>query len=651
MTGAAALLPIAFGILLTRALQRDDGLRPALLRAAVVFGIVVVSVTELLSPLHAIRPVVLTAVWAGLVLAAGALCWLWRGRAPTFQVRRGTLVPLAPLGILAALTLVVALLAPPNTPDAISYHMGRVLQWSQHGDVAFYQATAQRQLFLSPWAEYAILQFQVLSHGGDRFANLVQWFAYGGCVVAASLLARRLGAGGAGQWFAAAVVASLPMALLQASSAQNDLVSTFWLAAFLWFALSASPDGDQPAEWSLVAFAAGALALAVATKGTALILAAPFLVLALLRVIRVWPPRRIAAAIVLTGLVVGVINAPLWVRNQRLYHDPLGHPGILGALRAQRFGPGPLVSNLTRNVALHLGTPWAPVNHAVESAVDEIHAAIGVDVNDPALTWSDPAIPGTAFAVAPMNRDEDRAGNLIGLLIIAGAVVIWAVRRVRLPIAGYGVACAAAALGFAVMLKWQPWNSRLHLPLFVLGTAWAAAVYSRGIGRRWLIGLGVASLVAGVPWAVSAQHRPLIPLPGDPPGPLEATRASEYFAALPGLESPFTNAADLLATWGCRDVGFMGDEMSAEYALWALLRKRESGAEVIPVGVPNPSALLPARPHGPLCAIVVQHVPPRWWPSVQPWQLAWRSGDVALFRNGALAAGADPHPREESPVR
>jgi len=152
------------------------------MRAAVAFGVAIEVVTELLSLLHAITPGVLTATWVMLVLLAALACWL-RRPVPHFGAftcrRAGALLPFV---VLASLALVVALAAPPNTWDAINYHLEPVLQWAQNGDVAFYPANVQRQLFLSPWAEYAILHFQVLS-GTDRSANLVQWFAYGGCIL------------------------------------------------------------------------------------------------------------------------------------------------------------------------------------------------------------------------------------------------------------------------------------------------------------------------------------------------------------------------------------------------------------------------------------------------------------------------------------
>jgi len=233
-----------------------------------------------------------------------------------------------------------------------------------------------------------------------------------------SLLARERGAPQAGQWLAGAIVASLPMAILQASSAQNDFVLSLWLAAFAWFGLQALRTENDAADQSPLRYSATALALAIATKGTAFIIGGTPLGVGIAGAIRRWPRDRLVRVGLEFGFVISLINGPLWVRNYRLYDAPLGQRSTLAMVRAQRFGARALISNLTRNAALHLGTPWPEANHALETVVRDIHRVIGIDVNDPRLTWTDSAVPDVAFQIPPLNRDEDHAGNLLGLLLI-----------------------------------------------------------------------------------------------------------------------------------------------------------------------------------------------------------------------------------------
>src|SRR5205823_11662328 len=127
-----------------------------------------------------------------------------------------------------------------------------------------------------------------------------------------------------------------------------------------------------------------------------------------------------------------------------------------------------LTSNVLRNVSQQLGSVKR-LNVLPERAVLSIHRWIGVDPDDPRTTW-----PGTHFEFPSGSFHEDRAGNPLHVVLIAIGITTVLVRRraegaVR-PASGraYAAALIAGFILFCLVLKWQPWNSRLHLPLFVL---------------------------------------------------------------------------------------------------------------------------------------------------------------------------------------
>ena len=138
------------------------------------------------------------------------------------------------------------------------------------------------------------------------------------------------------------------------------------------------------------------------------------------------------------------------------------------------FSPSILASNLLRNLGLHAGTPWPGANVQVERAVDAMHRAIGIALDDPRSTW-----PGTRFEVRPPAAHEDLAGNGLHLLLIAAAMVgAWrggGGRRLR----AFAGCLLVAFLLFCLLLRWQPWHSRLQLPLFVLAAPLVGVVFER----------------------------------------------------------------------------------------------------------------------------------------------------------------------------
>ena len=84
------------------------------------------------------------------------------------------------------------------------------------------------QLFNPPAAEI-LLMHNFLLVGGDQLVNLVQWTFMVASLVVVSLLAKGLGAGRAGQWLAVVFLLALPIGILEATSTQNDYVSSFFI--------------------------------------------------------------------------------------------------------------------------------------------------------------------------------------------------------------------------------------------------------------------------------------------------------------------------------------------------------------------------------------------------------------------------------------
>lgn len=127
---------------------------------------------------------------------------------------------LVPLFIILFLT---AFLYSPNTWDSMTYHMGRIVQWMQQASIEYFVTNNRRQNEMGPGAEYLILFFQLVSRT-DYLANSVQFFSYILLVPAQLYLLRVFRVPQKMGLYVLVISMTAPMAVMQASSTQNDLV-------------------------------------------------------------------------------------------------------------------------------------------------------------------------------------------------------------------------------------------------------------------------------------------------------------------------------------------------------------------------------------------------------------------------------------------
>jgi len=152
-----------------------------------------------------------------------------------------------------------------------------------------------------------------------------------------------------------------------------------------------------------------------------------------------------------------------------------------------------------------------------------------------------------------------------------------------------------------LLLRFQIFNSRFHLAIFVLGSAWTAFVIEKIFSKQGVLVVGLLVLVAATPWFLFNHNKSLFQI-WDTDG---NKRIKEYFSAYPSWVEPVVGLSGRLRASGCRDIGLISDEESKEYLLWVTLRWFKSppvrmehvnvsnvtGRLTYPLGEFNPCAL------------------------------------------------------------
>jgi hypothetical protein len=595
----AALPLLFFVLLLADGMGAPNGerrgFRRAFLVAALGWGVAVTFLTELLSAFGHLERTWLALGWliavgtalARLLIHSGARAApraLAKAVAASRPRAPADLLLLVGVGLILATTCVIALAAQPNNWDSMTYHLSRVAQWASHRDVTYYPTYITRQLFYPPWAELAIAHSYVLG-GSDRLANLVQWFSFVGCILGTSLVAKRLGAGARGQIAAGAFCATIPMAILQASSTQNDLVVAFWLVCLAYWVVEYQEKPDRRSTLGVGV----SLGLALLTKFSAYFYVVPWVIWFAVASWRRHGPGS-WRSLTVVGLCVAAVNLGYAARNVELLlasnllptplatHQPspaAASPQLPAASQPDNivvgrnqfanrvFGVRPFASNVIRNLSVHLTSPFGMLDPAMELGIMSLLQSIDADPIDPRTTF------GTRqFQLPRLPFHEDLAPNPLHLAAIATAAVLTCRRRRAHRLQVTFLACLlGAAVIFCLVLKWQPWHSRLHTPLFILGAVLVGVQIERWLTPRASRALLGVLLLAAIPWVVANHSRPLF---GDR-GVLIAPRVEQLFFNRPELRDHYVGAAAFVASSGCDHAGLAigGDDW--DYPFWVLL--------------------------------------------------------------------------------
>jgi len=528
-------------------------MRDRLIRTIVLLGVALVAITEVLSAVGAIRRGWLIVCWA--VVAALIVVW-WRRQRRSVNLSRDFVVwiCLAGAATVLILTAIAASFSAPNSADAMAYHLPRVVYWAEQSSVRFFPTPYVPQIMLQPLAEYGSLHLFVIT-GGDSLTNFIQWFASLGCVITVSAIAKEFGASVRGQAMAGLFCATIPSGILASSGAKNDYALAMWLCAMVYFALT------RQLVWM-----GAALGLALLTKATAYLFA-PWLLIAILAFrFR----RELIRGAAVAAVVALSINATHFARNIALSGSPLGFPSAQGddgyRWRNDFLGWKPTASNLLRNTSDQLGARSESWNQAVFRVVLRAHERLGIDVNDRATTW-----PDSVFAAPKNANHEADAPNRWHLLltILATGVLIW---TRKWPAVFFVAALACGFLSFCAYLKWQPFQARLLLPLFVLASPVIGLAAEKLRFSIVQIALCLFLLMNARLPALQNWTRPL----QGPRSVFHTARDEQYFNDLGqfGNRANYDRAVELIATSSCRIVGIDINTNQLEYPLQALLRRR-----------------------------------------------------------------------------
>ncbi len=549
-----------------------------------------------------------------------------------------SLLLVAAVAIIVTLGLIAAL-TPTTNWDSMTYHLRRIMYWIQQHSVEHYPTVNERQLESGPWSSFAMATCFIL-YGGDRFANLIQWFVMLSSAIGATLIARQLAFPAGRQdevasplWqrtvprqhlaaLTTVLAVTLPIGITQSTTTQNDYVVAFWVVCLMCFTLALK---QQPKNMWYVAGTGMSIGIGMLTKSTTLFISVPiiFMLLYILLFRQSGFVYKLSAILVI-AIIALLINAPHFWRNYQLFGSPMGSPGTVSIQKVEEITISGTVSNIIRNISLLTPTGFPPVDNTVSAALSKLHVLTERSLNDPGTTF-----PYTPFSFAPFNEISDSyAGNpyhlTITILTICASVIL------RYPgkrsIISYQIVVIATFVLFCSLLRWQRWGSRFQIAEYILFAPVSAIMLTYVLPKYISPIISAGLLLLACYCALFNASRPIL-------GKREFMswpREKQYFLLVPDLYAPMKTVAEDIIASGCQHVGLRSSSDAWEYPFWVLLQDRGFTGSIRQVFFDGYSQRL-AKDDPSLCAVInIAPNPPSAltdpFPnisSVAPYQIYW----------------------------
>jgi hypothetical protein len=389
-------------------------------------------------------------------------------------------------GILLFILLILFLIIiqgiayPPNNWDSMTYHLPRITHWIQNNSIENYPTNITRQIYSPPFSEYAIAQTSILCNS-DSFNNLVQLIYLLGTCVAVIEITRLFSSNKNIILFAFCLSFTLPEAVLQASSTQNDLVHSFFLMSTLFYSIRFVRNQTyENAIW--IGIATG---LALLSKIIAFFYVPALIILigvfALIKSIKT-KNKLPLLAIITSGIIILVINLNFTLRKFDFTENLSGtSPKIEDGITLKKYGAKLLFSTCIKNIALHADPLF--VGDFGNIFAEKTHLIIGQNINEKGSNVFDTKFNAVSF----WRNHEDSQPNLLITILFFSCVVLLILNvltkktKVFSLESGLLTLITFQFLTLNLIIRWEPWNSRIHTPIFFEIVVFCCLILSKQI--------------------------------------------------------------------------------------------------------------------------------------------------------------------------
>jgi len=351
---------------------------------------------------------------------------------------------------------------PPNNWDSLTYHMSRIIYWIGNESVVYFPTNILRHLYQPPFGEYFILNISLLQ-GNDIFANSVQLLFLVACVVTINSILKLFNVSFFNRCIILLLVITIPSVALQASTTKNDIICAFFVLTTIYFGLLSTKTKNIE-NFIFIGLSVG---LGMLTKGTFYIYAFPILLILFFCLIKKDFNIKIVYYAIIAIFIALILNIGYFTRNYSVNKNILQIDKVEGDMFSNNeMNPTLLTSNILKNSGLHLGYP---INTLGEKFIRKIHTEyLKTPINNPETNYLNIPYEGK-IAISTHEDLVPNTYHFILVLITFLFSIVIALKNLKkhLAIILMLIVVFFQFLLFCAYLKWQPWHTRLQIPLFI----------------------------------------------------------------------------------------------------------------------------------------------------------------------------------------
>lgn len=489
------------------------------------------------------------------------------------------------ISLIFCITFLISIIYPPNTPDSMSYHMPRVMQWIQNQEVDFYPTSVTRQLYMSPLSGYFIMHLYLII-GNDLAVNLVQWFAMLISVITTFFIVKLYTKNILPNLIAMLFCSTIPMGILQSTSTQIDYVVSMWLIIMIFFLFKYKFEQ----KFIYITGFGISLSLAILTKQTSFIFAFPFCIYFLFVCLK--NKRQDFIKLFIIPIIILLVNYNHIKRNYETFGSLIGINEHSSPVLNEKMNLKNFSSNVVRNLSLNFTLPNSNFNENLRKTVRNFHEIIGQDINSSETTFN----KNDYFVYFSLY--ETRASNTLHFILILFFILLFFVKNKKFFfLKSYLFSLISGFLLFAIILKWQPWGNRLLLPFFVTSSPLIGIYLDRLNNFKLNLIIMFFLSIYSLPYVFSNDLRPLIvkitnhdhKIKFEKPYFLINKREKLYFTYNLKMYENYEYIKKISKKIKCKNFGIISKENTWEYPYWKMLKEINANIDLKHLNVNNPS--------------------------------------------------------------